>query len=133
MGMFDNYSLKSTDIPSNIYKYLVGPEENYIVANGSCYNTFRMMFYYDASLITSVSVTYYQAERLTLTKSGDDLEIANLDDHTFIVKCNLSPEETAMFKGTNLDTLAQVKLVYGDRVLFGAKHKIKVIETIEEN
>lgn len=127
MGMFDNYTKKSKDIPSNIYKYIVLPERNFIITNGNCYNTFKLLFKYDDELVHDVSVTYYQVEGVNLTKT--DLEVAKFEDY-FILTCHLSPEETKLFANTNLDTYAQVRLVYGDKVLYGAKLKIDVVETI---
>ena len=104
---------------------------NFIYCHGTSTNVFKMAVAYDEELVQDISVTYYQAERMTLTKSKGELNIYPFKD-SFIVECKLSAKETALFAGTNLDTYAQVKLVIGDKVLFGRKDRIRVIETIEE-
>lgn len=130
MGMFDRYSKNPKEIPCNIHEYLTMPEINCIVVGGTCYTTSRLAFPYDRELM-KVSVSYYQAERLFVTKSNG-IEVYPVDGQSFIVKCNLSEEETRMFGDTNLDTFSQVRVEYGDRVLFGPKTRITVIEPIEE-
>ena len=131
MGMFDNYNKNSTEIPCNLYKFINVPEDNFIITGANCYNTFHLFYEYDEELLQDVSVTYEQVERLTLKKN--DVEVIPLDNGTFLVKCNLGPEDTIKFGGTNLDTLAQVRFVYGNRVLYGAKVKINVLNTLDNN
>lgn len=128
MGMFDNYD-NEKNIPCNVHEYLIVPEENYIIEGATCYNTFKLLFKYDDSM--QISITYYQEERLTLTKENSDLYIVKLED-SFIVKCRLSSEETFKFANTNLDTYAQVRVVVDNKIIFGKKSRIRVIETIEE-
>lgn len=125
MGMFDNYDKNSKNIPCNIFKYVKVPETHYIIEGGTCYNTFKILFEYNTS--ASVSVIYYQEERITIIKHA--VELIPLED-SFIVKSYLDREETSKLADTNLDTFAQVKIEIDDKIIFGEKIKIDVVNTL---
>ena len=129
MGMFDNYSDGNTQEPINQCACLPEAEKPFIVIGTKCSNVFRMFFGYDRENISSITVTYWQAERLERT-----YEITSVveEEHSFIVEHVFEAEDTFQFAGTNLDTYAQVKVSYLDRDVFGNPIRIMVFNTMAE-
>lgn len=129
MGMFDNYSDGNTQEPINQCACLPEAEKPFIVIGTKCSNVFRMFFGYDRDNISSITVTYWQAERLERT-----YEITSVveEERSFIVEHVFEAEDTFQFAGTNLDTYAQVKVSYLDRDVFGNPIRIMVFNTMAE-
>ena len=108
MGMFDNYTPENLEkhVADNYYQMLPQDDVYSIDAGVSVMHVFRLPVKFKEKFIESVEVVYKQHRRLMLSKTPRVYPIDDMKCALIIV--DLSPEETAQFDGTLLDTIVQV-------------------------
>lgn len=130
MGMFDKWTAEAlAEVPNNEIDVLPYGEREYIMEKGTNVHVFRLPFPYSAQDVTSLQASYSQEGMEPLVK---DLEVTSSDEETFTceAKCTLTPEESERFSDRLLDTLLQVRAVYGGSVYYSIIYKVRVLRSI---
>ena len=122
--------IPADEIPDNRPKEILKQNLHLIVAGGTSFNYFEVLFPYDEEAVRDITIIYKQLEKVTLVKTPTYIEKR---PNSFIAVVTLSPEESMLFGNSLLDTEAQVRIVsYNDDLIYTDKFKMNVVDTLQE-
>lgn len=133
MGMFDNFT--ETEISCNRPSYHYNDDTADLIIGATNTHLFNAPFLL-SEYCTSFDIIYRQGLTVVITKHYDfrensineDIEVNECDTKEFsIVKVNLTPDESRLFKNSVLECQAQMKLyLIDDTIQYSDSYDINV-------
>ena len=129
MSMFDNYPQSEDYIPNNRPK-CHKPLELTIMTGETASHTFDIPFNIDESC-GEVEVIYKLGLTPILVKNSFFLDITSEGNHS-IIKCDLSADDTALFKNVDLDARVQIKFYMNNSsIVYSEIYPVKVTNALD--